>query len=212
MTDTEHLIAALASSPERPQPVAAIFTRRLAAGVLAAILLTFLVLGFRPDAFTAAGMAVCWPKLIYTLVLAVTGFVVLERLGRPGTVVGKRALLIAVPLVVMGLGALLQWQSADASLRPLLLWGRSWLVCPYLIVFISAPVFAATILAMRRLAPTNPVAAGAAAGFFAGAAGATVYGFHCGETAMVFVSIWYSLGIAAMTLIGAATGRWLLRW
>ncbi len=62
------------------------------------------------------------------------------------------------------------------------------------------------------MAPTKPILAGASAGLLAGSAGAWVYGFHCSESALVFVSIWYTAGIAAMVVVGALTGRWLLRW
>jgi hypothetical protein len=65
---------------------------------------------------------------------------------------------------------------------------------------------------MRQLAPTRPILAGGCAGLLAGAAGAWVYAFHCNESAAPFMAIWYTLGIAAAGLLGAATGRWVLRW
>jgi hypothetical protein len=119
---------------------------------------------------------------------------------------------VAATVVVVAIGALAQWLSAPETAHAHLFFGGSWRVCPFLIVLVSAPIFVAIIVALRRMAPTNPIAAGAAAGLFAGAAGAWVYGFHCNESALVFVSIWYTAGIAAMTIIGAVTGRWLLRW
>jgi hypothetical protein len=65
---------------------------------------------------------------------------------------------------------------------------------------------------MRGLAPTRLQLAGAAAGLAAGAAGAWVYAFYCTESAAAFVAVWYSLGIAAVTLAGAVAGRFVLRW
>ena len=47
---------------------------------------------------------------------------------------------------------------------------------------------------------------------FAGAAGAFVYCFHCTEEAAPFIAVWYTLGIAVVTAIGALLGRSLLRW
>jgi hypothetical protein len=54
--------------------------------------------------------------------------------------------------------------------------------------------------------------AGAAAGLVAGASAATVYGFHCPETAAPFILVWYSLGIALAAGLGALAGPWVLRW
>ncbi|MDQ2861234.1 MAG: DUF1109 domain-containing protein [Pseudomonadota bacterium] len=54
--------------------------------------------------------------------------------------------------------------------------------------------------------------AGAAAGLLAGAAGATVYGLYCDETAALFVVTWYTLAIAVCAAIGALLGARWLRW
>ncbi len=54
--------------------------------------------------------------------------------------------------------------------------------------------------------------AGAVAGVLAGAIGTFVYAFHCNESAMPFVAIWYTLGIAAVGVLGALLGRVTLRW
>jgi len=93
-----------------------------------------------------------------------------------------------------------------------LILGGSALVCPVYIVALSLPVLAANILVMRRLAPTNLTGAGFAAGLLAGAAGTWVYAFHCTESGLPFITLWYTAGTLATALIGAAVGRWLLRW
>jgi hypothetical protein len=54
--------------------------------------------------------------------------------------------------------------------------------------------------------------AGFAAGLVAGGLGAAVYSFYCGETSMMFMAVWYSLGIFMLAAIGAVLGRLLLRW
>jgi hypothetical protein len=41
---------------------------------------------------------------------------------------------------------------------------------------------------------------------------ATIYGLHCPEHTMAFVAVWYSLGVAAVTALGAILGHWVLRW
>jgi hypothetical protein len=68
------------------------------------------------------------------------------------------------------------------------------------------------LFAVRRLAPTQPMRAGAAAGLLAGATGAWIYAFHCDEYAVPFLALWYTLGILIAGAAGALLGRRLLRW
>ena len=64
---------------------------------------------------------------------------------------------------------------------------------------------------LRGLAPTRLTVAGAAAGLAAGAIASLVYSFHCDESAMPFIAVWYTLGILIPGLIGAIAGRFVLR-
>ena len=119
---------------------------------------------------------------------------------------------VALPLGVMwGLGAL-AWLQAEPAARDALLWGQTWRVCAFNIAGIALPVFAGLVLALRGLAPTRPVLAGAAAGLAAGAAGAAVYALHCPELGAPFIAVWYSAGMALTTVAGAAAGARWLRW
>ncbi|MEP7118372.1 MAG: NrsF family protein [Acidobacteriota bacterium] len=74
------------------------------------------------------------------------------------------------------------------------------------------PAFVAAFLALRRLAPTRLVQAGACVGALSGAAGAAIYAFHCPETALPFMAIWYVAAIAVAAGAGAVLGPRLLRW
>ena len=60
-----------------------------------------------------------------------------------------------------------------------------WTTDPFLTF--SLPTFVASFWLLRRMAPTRPTLAGAAAGFFAGAVGAATYGMWCQESAAAFV-------------------------
>jgi len=95
---------------------------------------------------------------------------------------------------------------------PKLVLGHSSRVCAYLVTVTALPTLAAIFWALRQLAPTRLALAGAGAGLFAGAVGAFVYSFHCTEGAAPFIAIWYTLGIAVVTALGAALGPRLLRW
>jgi len=84
--------------------------------------------------------------------------------------------------------------------------------CPIRITIIAAPAFALALWTLRRMAPTRPALAGAAAGLLAGALGATVYGLACQETAAAFTAWWYTLGVGVWAAVGALVGPRLLRW
>jgi hypothetical protein len=84
--------------------------------------------------------------------------------------------------------------------------------CPFLIAFISAPLFFSFLWILKDLAPTRLRWAGAGAGFAAGAIGALVYTLHCPELATPFIATWYLVGMLIPTAIGAWLGPQLLRW
>ena len=77
---------------------------------------------------------------------------------------------------------------------------------------LSLPLLIGAFWVLRGLAPTRLTLAGTAAGLAAGALGSLVYSFHCTESAMPFVAIWYTLGVLVPGLIGAIAGRFVLRW
>lgn len=210
--ETNELIEALALDAG---PVRAIPPRLIAAAALGGLIalgLLALWLGFRPDLAQASATRMFWMKAIYTGLLGLGGFICVERLARPvGS--GRKGLILA--LTVFGLLAaagLWQFMTADAAERMPMLMGQSWRRCPRNILVLGLPVLAATLLAVRSLAPTRLTRAGAAAGLFAGGVAATIYGLHCPEHTMTFVAVWYSLGVAAVTALGALLGPWTLRW
>jgi hypothetical protein len=66
--------------------------------------------------------------------------------------------------------------------------------------------------AMKGLAPTRLVLAGAGAGLVAGAQGLLVYSLYGSEMSVPFWGIWYGLAIVVTTCIGAALAPIYLRW
>lgn len=211
---TDDLIAHLTGElePVRGAEVVRILAAGLALGLLGSALLMAVTIGIRPDIIQAMGDGAFWLKFTYTLVIAILGLKLVERMGRPGTDASWPALLIAVPvLTLMGMMAM-QMMPADNATRHALLMGHSADVCSVLIAGLALPLFAGLFWSLRRLAPTKLTEAGAAAGLLAGSAAATIYAFHCTESTATFIAIWYTAGIALTTLMGAALGRFLLRW
>ena len=187
--------------------------RRLALGLpLAAVLAVALVaavLGLIPP--------VLWPasatgvKMAYAGALAFSGLWLLRRLGRPGASV---VLPLAVIGGVLGIAAMVGLADALAvpeAARGMQLMGKSASRCPTAIVLLSLPALAVCLFAARALAPVHRARAGAAAGLAAGAL-AAAYGLACDEGALVFITVWYSLGMLIATGIGALVGPQALRW
>lgn len=211
---TDDFIAMLAHSTPRTPPAAS--ARRLgvalAAGLPVAVLVMVVVLGVRKDLADAALLPMFWVKLGLPLLLAAAAWWVAERLGRPGVAVQWRWGLVALPVALLWLIGGLAYLLAAPAERPGLLFGSTWRTCPLNITMVALPLLLAGLWAMRGLAPTRPVIAGAAAGAMAGGAGAMVYALHCPEMAAPFLAVWYVLGMALPTALGALLGGKLLRW
>jgi hypothetical protein len=210
---TAELVSVLAggAAPMAPVPV----TRQIAlagvAGGAVAVIVLIAWLGVRPLG-EAARTGPFWMKAGYTGVLAAAAVFMCRRLGRPGGRMGRAPVVIGGAVAALTILAAAELARARPGDLTHLWLGHTWRSCTLHIVALAAPIYVATALALRRLAPTRLAAAGAAAGLLAGAAGATVYGLYCDETAAPFVLIWYTLGIAACAAIGALLGRRLLRW
>jgi hypothetical protein len=114
-------------------------------------------------------------------------------------------------LLLAGLG-IGEFANAPAPERLAMLLGKSWKVCPLLLLTLAVPLFVGLLRSFRRLAPTRLRAAGAAAGLAAGAWAATIYCLHCPEVSALFVLMWYSLGILLAAGAGALVGPRFMRW
>jgi hypothetical protein len=210
---TDSLVALLAQdlAPVRPLFVPRTLMIGLVGGMAVSAVIMMAWLGLRPDMREAAMTAPFWIKFAYTLILAIVGFLLVERRARAGDNVATALWLGALALIAMVGLAAMQLMPPHAP-RHALIMGGSANVCARNIFVLSLPIFLGLLWAMRQLAPTRLILAGGCAGLLAGAAGAWVYAFHCNESAAPFIAIWYTLGIAAAGLLGAATGRWALRW
>lgn len=211
---TDDLIARLVDDL-KPVPAQALLRRLLFAillGTLISVLSMAMVLGFRPDLVEAAGTAMFWVKFFYTAALGLAGIWAVARVSRPGQG-GRRPLsIVLVVVTVIAVVSIVDYALAPLEARPAMLMGSTALLCPFFIVALSAPFFAAGIAFIRQAAPTKLTVAGASVGLAAGALGAWVYSFHCTEGGLPFLALWYSLGVMAVTLAGAVLGRSLLRW
>ena len=181
-------------------------------GILVAATIMVPWIGLRPDLAAATGTMIFWWKFAYTALFSIAAFFAVERLSRPGGSFRRPAVWIMAVIALAGLlGAIQLMMTPPDEMRPLVM-GSTSLVCPFYIATLSVPIYAAIVLVMRRLAPTNLSLAGFGAGLLAGAAASWVYAFHCNENGMPFLAIWYTTGILISAVLGAIAGRWTLRW
>jgi hypothetical protein len=154
-----------------------------------------------------------WMKTAYAAALMAPASLMVARLSRPGAPLKLAPLSVVVAAILLmaavGCAQLLHL----APEQRLTAWrGATWTVCSPRILLLSVPIQLCVLAALRTLAPTDLPRAGAAAGFLSGSLAAMLYALHCPEHGVAFVATWYSLGILAATVLGAAAGRLLLRW
>ena len=211
---TDDLIASL--SADLPKVAPGAVARRVALGLgLGAIGSTAVMLawlGPRPDLAQAIATPMFWMKFGYAAVTGLILAVLLTRLAKPAARVGALAAIAAIPFAVVAAMAAVRYLQAPPQAHHALLMGHSSMACPWRIAAIGLPVLVGAIWAVRGLAPTRLLAAGLVAGGCAGGLGAAVYAIACNETSAPFLAIWYTLGMAALTALGALAGSRLLRW
>jgi hypothetical protein len=211
---TEDLVGALAANaePVDASRVARRFRDSLAGGIAIAAVLVLLVLGPRPDLADAMRLPMFWLKVALPASVAAASWVLLHRLGHPGVRLGRSPLAAVAPLaLIVVAGALVLWNAAPAE-RAALVLGQTWRSCLLSVPLLALPALALALWALRGLAPTRLVLAGAAAGLFAGAAGALAYAIHCPELDAPFLAAWYVAGMLIPAGLGALAGRRLLHW
>ncbi|HEX4176816.1 MAG TPA: DUF1109 domain-containing protein [Rhizomicrobium sp.] len=210
---TDELIADLSGrlEPVRQGALTRMLLAAVAVGLIGSAILMLSTIGLRHDFARAIVSFGMWTKLVYTFVIAVFGFWLVGRAGRPGADVTLPARILFLPVLAIALLAVAQLAAPGADMPGLIL-GHSSRVCAFLVTFTALPTLAATFWALKRMAPTRLTQAGLGAGLFAGAVGAFVYSFHCTEGSAPFIGIWYSLGILMTTAIGGLLGGRFLRW
>ncbi len=171
-----------------------------------------ILLRVRPDMGAAARLPMFWIKLALPASGAVRSLLAASRLSRPGAGLGWIPGALAAPVLAMWLLAAWMMLGVPSPERAGLVMGRTWEYCLLYISVLSVPVLAATLWAMKGLAPTRLVLAGGAAGLLAGAIGALVYALHCPEMEAPFLGVWYVAGMLIPNGAGALLGPIVLRW
>jgi hypothetical protein len=148
---TAELIAALARDVEPAPPRRAARTLRLAifAGLGVSLALLLIWLGLRPLG-AAVRTLPFWMKAAYTGVLSLAGLVLVSRLARPGeSSRGGLWIVLAAVAVMVALGAA-QLLVAPPDQRLSIWLGQTWAICPFNILALAVPIFAAALWGLRR--------------------------------------------------------------
>lgn len=163
----------------------------------------------RPDFMQAMRSPFFDLKFVVTLALAASAFAVALSLTRPGAAPRRWLLLLPVAILLGGIAADMMMQTSPWRSRMM---GSNSMLCLASIPLLSVPFLAAALIALRHGASTRPALTGAVAGLLAGALGATLYAAHCVDDSPLFVALWYSVAVLAVSAIGALIGRRMLRF
>lgn len=211
---TKDMVALLAAgvTPVDRHVAARRFAWALLAGGLAALALTLLLFGMRPDMGLVIATPLFWAKVAFPFCLAAAALLAAGRLSRPGMPVGRGWLALAAPVAAVWVAAAAMLLAAPEPERLPMVMGSTWRSCPFNIALLSVPAFVAVMWAMKGLAPTRPRVAGAAGGLLAGTIATVAYCLHCPENEVPFWAVWYLLGMLIPAALGAMLGPRLLRW
>jgi hypothetical protein len=209
--ETNDLIRVLAADARRPAPsLPLVWWGAVGLAIVVAALVFAALLGPRPDIGAAAETPRFLMKFAITIALAASTAAVARALLRPeGS--WRKAYLAAAPALVV-LAVIIELLVTPPESWADRLVGANSLACLMFITVIGFGPLSLLLLALRQGAPARPAVAGAMAGLLAGGIAATFYAAHCTDDSPLFVATWYSLGIAALALTGAAAGHRLIRW
>ena len=209
---TDDLIRSLAQDSAPRMSLAQALLYGFLPGVAVSLVFYSLAIGLRPHLFTLLPDWRILFKIAFPVaVFACAGPLALQ-LARPRGD-PRPLVLILIALLIVLAGAVL----IELAVVPPDLWrgrviGHNALVCMVLIPLMSAAPLVGTLIALHRGAPDNPGLAGAVAGLFAGAFGASLYATHCPDDSPLFVATWYTLAVLVVMAVGALAGSRWLRW
>src|SRR3569623_2641302 len=114
---TDELIAQLSSGlqPVKSGAVARLLLGAILLGIAGSVLVMLTMIGLRYDLSAAMVSFGMWTKLVYTFVIAVFGFWLVERAGRPGAEMTRPLMLLALPLQAIMLLSALQMSAPQAD-------------------------------------------------------------------------------------------------
>ncbi|KFG98275.1 hypothetical protein GQ56_0104240 [Burkholderia paludis] len=211
---TRDLVTRLAADlkPVEPGAVSQRLYRALVVGFSGSTALLVALYGIRSDMPQLILTTMFWARLAFPLAVVFSATRLAERLGRPGAQLSPAGLATALPVAAMLLATGGVLIATPSGYRLQLVLGTTWRTTVADVVLLSLPPLAAALHAMKRLAPTRLVLAGAGAGLLAGAQALIVYSLYCAEMSIPFWGVWYVLSLMLTVALGATLAPVSLRW
>lgn len=209
---TDDFIGLLAEDSSPPWRFRSVLAAAIAGGAAIAAIMFFAAIGFRPDIAAAVGSARFLFKFVVTLALAVTAAAALTQIGRPGTTLPTKGLLLAIAPALLAVAVVVEMRMLpEAQWMPKLI-GHNAFDCLLLIPLLAIGPLLCLVVALRQGAPSNPGLTGAVAGLAASGIAATFYAANCTDDSPLFVMTWYSIATLMVAGCGYLIGRRWLRW
>jgi hypothetical protein len=213
---TDELIAALSRSPE-PVSSNRLNSRiglALIVGLVVAVVLLKLTLGFRPDIGVSAPIVAL--KALFSALIATFAGGLALKLAKPvlshdGGVQRMGSAFVTLLFACLAIGAITIFATKPSD-RFVAFTGGGFPWCIFIIPVLGLPSAALMMWALREGAPTRLALAGACVGALSGGIGAVAYAMACPVDSVAFVTFWYVIGIAISSALGAVLGARLLRW
>ncbi len=210
---TDDLVKAIAADQNGPTtPLGRSLVLGLVPGLAIAVLLYAFLLGPRPHLLALLPGPRLMFKLIFPWVVVACALPLVLRLAQPAADARRYGgFLLALAF------ALLIAVGVELIVLPQAEWRTYWIghnakICMTLIPILAFGPLVASLIVLKRGAPTHPTLAGAGAGLLAAAIGAALYATHCPDDSPLFVACWYSLATVIIVAIGALVGSKWLRW
>lgn len=212
---TQDLIARLSRNVP-PVPRDAV-TRRLRLamtwGLAGDVIVLLMLFGFDSDMPEQLLSSMFWVRVAFPFLTIVAGMQLAARLSRPGAALRRAWLETLIPVAAMLAVAVGLLIATPREYRlQFMLGGQAWWESTGRLALLSLPSLAATLYAMKGLAPTRLVLAGTGAGVLAGAQGLLVYALYCSDAAVEFWRVRDVLAIAVVAAIGAILAPRYARW
>jgi hypothetical protein len=209
---TDDLVRLLAADATVEAPPGRQLIRAAIPAMAVALALYLALAGVREDVAQALSSPRFILKLLVCAALAATATGALLRAARPQPGLGRWGAWLGLPAAVLVVAV-----ASELLLLPARQWapaaiGHNATICLRLIPTLAAAPLIASLLVLRRAAPSRPALAGAVAGLMSAGIGALLYATHCTDDSPLFVAIWYGCATAIVVAIGAVAGARLLRW
>lgn len=209
---TDELIRLMASDAASSFRIAPYMAMALLGGTCISAALLLLTIGVRPDIAEAISSGRVVFKLGVTLLSAALAVNLVFRVGRPGAPLNWSKLLLLVPPALVIAAVVAELLSIPASLWMTSLLGRNALICLVFIPGLSFAPLLGIVFVLRKAAPGDPGLAGAVAGLAASCVAASLYAWRCPDDSPLFLVVWYTTSILAVSGVGYLVGKRVLRW